>query len=568
MKNPMKDTERNNIINDVKRHVDPFGVFDSLFAAQVAWLQQPAVLGSEVRQLIEGNYDLWLQTFKRFSGMDTDDVIPAVQYDERFKESAWTENPWFDLLKEIYLLYSRWLIDAVFKTPGLDDKTRRRAAFWTRQWLDALSPSNFFLTNPLAQLNFVMSGGHSLRDGFALWLKDFKHNDINMVDPEAFTVGKDLAITPGEVVYRNGLLELIQYLPTTDKVHATPILLISPWINKFYIMDLAPGKSLVQFLVNRGYTVFITSWKNPGSELRHAGFEDYLFKGAMEAINVIRDITGQPKVHAAGYCIGGTLLAMLMAWLNRSEEESPVAHWTLFTTLVDFSNPGDIEVFIDENSVAWLEEKMKHTGYMDGDDMGLSFRMLRPNSLIWRYVVQGYLYGSEPPPLDVLFWNTDCTRLPARMHSFYLREMYLNNKLVQANALEFENRPIDLGKITQPLYAIGTEQDHISPWKETFRIAQLVDAPVRYILATSGHIMGVINPPDQGSKRHYWCGDATGEKDPEKWQASTGKIEGSWWEDWDAWLDANCGPMVDAPLVGNQNYPPLAPAPGEYVMEK
>jgi len=559
---------RSNTIDAIKRQVDPFRVFDSLTFVQNAWLQEPENLNKEVRQLINSGFDLWLHLFKRFSGMAADDVVPVVEYDERFKESAWTDNPWFDLLKETYLLYSRWLIDTVFKTPGLDEKTKRRAAFWIRHGLDAISPSNYFLTNPQAQLNFAMSGGQNLRDGFTLWLKDLENNDVSMVDSEAFTVGKDVAATPGEVVFRNELLELIQYAPTTDKVHAMPIFIISPWINKYYILDLAPGKSLVEFLVNRGFTVFITSWINPGREMRDTTFNDYLFKGALTSVNVIRDITGAKQIHVAGYCIGGTLLATLMAWINQAREESPIAHWTLFTSLVDFANPGDIEVFIDQSSVAWLEEKMETTGYLDGNEMGRSFRMLRPNSLIWRYIVQSYLYGSKPPPLDVLYWNTDCTRLPAKMHSFYLRELYLENKLVKPNALKFKQRPIDLGKISQPLYAVGTEQDHISPWKETFKIAGLINAPVRYALATSGHIMGVINPPNPESKRRYWCGDATGHKDADKWLASINKQPGSWWDDWTAWLDENCGPEIDVTRVGSQTYPPLAPAPGEYVMER
>ena len=401
-----------------------------------------------------------------------------------------------------------------------------------------------------------------------LWLKDMEQNAVRMVDQNAFQVGKDLAATPGDVVFRNEMLELIQYAPKTKKVHAVPIFIISPWINKYYILDLAPGKSLVEYLVSKGFTVFITSWKNPGRELRDANFDDYMFKGALTAIEVIQEITGSKKIHAGGYCIGGTLLSMLLAWLNRGRGANPISSWTLFTTLVDFKHPGDIEVFIDEASIEWLETKMSATGYLDGDDMGMSFRMLRPNSLIWRYVVNSYMYGQEPPPLDVLFWNTDVTRLPAQMHSYYLREMYLENNLVKPDKLKFRRRGLDLGRIKQPLYVVGTEQDHIAPWKETFKIAGLVKGPVRYTLATSGHILGIINPPNPKSKRRYWCGDATAQKDADKWQAETTKGPGSWWDDWSAWLAGKCGAKVDARQPGSKKYPALVPAPGTYVLEK
>ena len=564
----MLNPEQLEYLKNLQRQMDPFGIFASLAKVQYAWLQDPEGMKGEIQELATGGYDLMFQSFQRMSGLWSEDVIPPVQYDERFQDSAWTDNPFFDTYKEYYLLFSHWLVDAVFKTPEIDDKTRKRAAFWTRHTLDMMSPSNYFWTNPQALRDFFMTGGQSLREGFMLWLKDMEHNDVRMVDGSAFTLGKDVAATKGEVVFRNELLELIQYAPTTKKVHAMPIFIISPWINKYYILDLAPGKSLVEFMVSKGFTVFITSWKNPGREASETGFDDYMFKGVVPAIDAIKEITGQDQIHAAAYCIGGTLLSMLMAWFNHGRGKSPIAHWTLFTTLVDFDSPGDIEVFIDEASVEWLENKMSATGYMDGEDMGTSFRMLRPNSLIWRYVVHSYLYGEEPPPLDVLFWNTDCTRLPAKMHSFYLREMYLNNSIVQPNKLKFKRRPIDLGKIKQPLYVVGTEQDHIAPWKETFKIAGHVSGPVRYTLATSGHILGIINPPNPKSKRRYWVGDATGHQDADEWQGSINKRPGSWWDDWTAWLQDKCGDKVDARKPGSKNYEPIVPAPGEYVLEK
>jgi poly[(R)-3-hydroxyalkanoate] polymerase subunit PhaC len=556
-------------MQDWGKEIDPFGIAESVMAVQSAWLKQPELLAVKVQELTDGGYGLYQHLTNRISGAASEAIAPAVKYDERFLEHIWTENPGFDLLKESYLLYSRWLEDTIFDTPDLDDKARRKAAYWVRQGLNAMSPTNYFWTNPLAQWKFVTSGGQSLVDGFRLWSEDISNNDVSMVNTEQFKVGDNIAATPGQVVFRNELLEIIQYEPVTEKVNEMPLLIISPWINRYYILDLAPGNSLVEFLVGKGFTVFISSWKNPTREMRDTTFEDYMFKGALAAVEAVKEISGSKQIHAVGYCIGGTLLATLMAWINKkNKKDSPIAHWTLFASLLDFSKPGDIDVFIDEKAVDWLEKKMDKEGYLDGNDMGRSFRMLRSNSLIWRYVVHSYLYGEEPAPLDVLFWNTDCTRLPAAMHSFYLREFYLKNSLIEPDAMKFNGRSIDLGCITQPLYAVGTEQDHIAPWKETFKIASLTKSPVRYTLATSGHIMGIINPPAADSNRRYWSADATGHDDADDWCQTTVKQPGSWWDDWSQWLDEHCGKEVEPHAMGCKRYPVLEAAPGSYVLEK
>jgi polyhydroxyalkanoate synthase len=407
--------------------------------------------------------------------------------------------------------------------------------------------------------------------GLQNWLRDAALQDVRMVEPDAFQVGRDLATTPGQVVFRNELLELIQYAPTTPQVHAIPIVLVAPWINKFYIMDLSPRNSLARYLVNQGFTVFITSWKNPGPEARATTLDDYLLKGVRPALEAARTISGVPQVHASGYCLGGTAVAMLLAWLNADPADRathPVAHWTTFTTLVDFSDPGEIGVFLSEASFDFLRQRMAKTGYLDGANMAGAFRMLRPNSLIWHYVIHSYLYGEELAPSDVLFWNCDTTRMPATMHEFYLRELYLNNKLMQPNRLEIGGRRLDLGAITQPLYAVGAEQDHIAPWKQTFRLCGLTGGPARYVLATSGHILGIISPPVTPPKRRFWVGDATGCSDPEAWRQNIEKGPGSWWEDWTRWLAERCGPLGPPPAMGHADYPAMEPAPGRYVLEK
>jgi polyhydroxyalkanoate synthase len=402
-------------------------------------------------------------------------------------------------------------------------------------------------------------------------MDDLKAGDLQMVDNHAFEVGKNLATTPGSVVFRNELLEVIQYVPTRDKVHALPIVIIAPWINKFYILDLNPKKSLIRYLLDEGFSVFVTSWKNPTAALSDATFDDYMLKGVLAAIETARSIAGVRQVHAVGYCIGGTALSALMAWLNREyrgqREKIPVAQWTLMASLVDFSRPGEIEAFINDDAISVIENIMRKKGYLGSKELATAFRMLRPNSLIWFYFVHKYLYGESMPAFDVLFWNMDGTRLPRAMHSFYLRKFYLENKLSEKNGLILGGHAIDFSLVEQPLYAIGAREDHIAPWRGAFRTASLVRGPVRFALSTSGHILGMINPPVSPPKREYWAGDATNTVEAKAWRAGLKKKQGSWWEDWASWLHQYCGPLQAPPPVGSSAYPKLCTAPGTYVHE-
>lgn len=549
---------------------DPYGILGLFAEVQKAWAEHPQEMTEAMNKLASDLTAVQWQGLHRVLGMDDEDPIPPNQQDERFAHPAWQEVPALDMLKEYYLLYFRWLEGAVYHTPDIPKKDRKRAAFWTRQWLNAIAPTNYFFTNPLAVQKFRETNGDSLLRGLDNWLKDLQVGDVQMVDKTAFEVGKNLANTPGAVVFRNKLVEVIQYAPTAEKVHAMPIVFITPWINKFYVLDLTEKKSMVRYLVNQGFTVFITSWKNPTSDMADVTFDDYLLQGALQAIEAARSICNVPQVHAVGYCIGGTALAALMAWLNREHgdpDSVPVAHWTQFASLVDFSRPGDLEVFIDETGIEAIEDTMAGQGYLDGRELGRAFRLLRANSLIWHYVVHNYLYGESLPALDVLFWNIDGTRMPKAMHGWYLRELYLKNKLVKKNGVTLGGHPIDLGLIRQPLYAVGTEEDHITPWRQTYRIANLIQAPVRYVLSTSGHILGIINPPVKPPKRNYWSGDVKGEDDPKDWLAKQQKNPGSWWEDWVAWLRARCGELQAPPPLGNRAHRKLENAPGKYVRE-
>lgn len=560
------------VIVSSQQRFDPFGVTTSLLNAQAAWMMHPQELSRAIGAMSGDVIALQTHLLRRAFGLPSDDVVTPHADDARFAGPVWSESATWDIVKESYLAITHRVEDMLFETPGLSDKERRRAAFWVRKWLNAMAPTNFFLTNPVALSKFVESHGESLVRGLENFMRDAQSKNIRIVDEEAFKVGVDLAITPGRVVFRNRLVELLHYTPTTAKVHQTPIVIITPWINKFYVLDLTPRRSMVKYLTDQGYSVFITSWKNPTTDMANVSFDNYLLEGVDQVVDVARQLSQTEQVHLAGYCIGGTLVTTYMAWASRhyGEKDTPVAHWTLFTTLTDFSKPGDIDVYIDEGSIAALEEKMAKTGFLDGKDMASSFRMLRSNSLIWHYFERSYLFGEQLPPIDVLFWNTDTTRMPAAMHSFYLREMYLHNKLIKRDGLTIAGEPIDLDRITQPLYAVGAEDDHIVPWRQSYKIRRYVNisAPVRYVLTTSGHIFGIVNAVVTPPRRSFWVANPERNESYEHWLARADKHAGSWWEDWLAWLSPQCGPMVEPQLLSSKVDPELGAAPGTYVFEK
>ncbi len=558
--------------HSLSKAIDPFGVTTSLLNAQMAWLMHPLELSRAASGLSDDLLALQSHVARRALGIPSGDVIRPNADDARFADPAWTDSASWDIIKELYLAFTHRLEDMLFETPGLSDKERRRAAFWLREWLNMVAPTNSFWLNPVAMQRFVDTNGESLKLGWENFQRDVKAKNIQMVEPDAFTVGQDLATTPGKVVFRNRLVELIHYAPTTEKVRAMPIVITTPWINKFYILDLNPKKSLVKYLTDQGYSVFITSWKNPGPELAEVRLDDYLLEGVSEAVRVACEFCKVPKVHLVGYCIGGTLVSTYMAWANKrfGADNVPVAHWTLFTTLTDFSHPGDIDVFIDEACIAALEESMAKKGYLDGSEMATSFRLLRSNSLIWSYWVSSYLMGEKLPPFDVLFWNVDSTRMPQAMHSYYLHEMYLQNNLIKRDKLNIAGESIDLDRIVQPLYAVTAEDDHIAPWKQCYRIRKYVNvkAPVRFVLSTSGHILGIVNPPANPPKRSYWIAEPERNEHWEQWFERAEKRPGTWWEDWTRWLGERTGDLVDAYPVSNRKFPALADAPGTYVLEK
>ncbi|MEQ8321420.1 MAG: class I poly(R)-hydroxyalkanoic acid synthase [Rhodospirillales bacterium] len=548
---------------------DPLNIGNAFIEMTTKMMTQPHKMVEANMNLWQDYMKLWQNTASRMMGQDNGPTVEPARDDRRFKGEAW-ENDVFDFIKQSYLLTSNWMENTVSDVEGLDKKTKAKVEFFTKQYVDALSPSNFVMTNPEVLQSTIESHGENLVNGLRNLLEDLERGggklSIKMTDEDAFEVGKNVATSPGKVVFRNDLMELIQYTPTTEKVSKTPLLICPPWINKFYILDLREKNSFIKWAVEQGNTVFVISWVNPNRELAMKTFEDYMLEGPLAAIEAIKQATGESEVNAIGYCIGGTLLATTLAYMAAKKMKG-VKSATFFTTMVDFEEAGDLGVFIDDTSLKNLEEKMNSRGYLEGSEMASTFNMMKANDLVWSFVVNNYLLGKDPFPFDLLFWNSDSTRMPAAMHSFYLRNMYLDNKLVEPGGITIDGVKLDLRKINVPTYIISTREDHIAPWIPTYKATQLYKGPIRFVLSASGHIAGVVNPPAAG-KYCYWINDET-PADPEKWLEGAVQHDGSWWPDWDQWVkDQNGGAMVDARKPGDGKLKPICDAPGTYVSMK
>ncbi len=525
------------------------------------------------RRLFETTMEIWGDAAARFWGLPRQEREEGGKPDKRFSEPEWENNPFYQTLKESYLLASEYLLNEAEETDGQDgEEEQRRLKFHLKQFVDAMAPVNFLLTNPAALRRIAQTGGASLAEGTRNLLADLREGRLSLTDTTAFELGENIAVTPGRAVYRNELIELIQYEPKTERVYEVPILFIPPWINKYYILDLRPENSMVNYLLEQGFQVFMISWKNPDASMEDIKFEDYMTKGPLAAAGVIKDITGSEEINPVGYCVGGTLLAVALAWLAASEagDENPFNASTFMVALQDFTDVGETAVFIDEPQVEFMEQQMMERGYLDNRKMANMFNLLRSNDLIWSNVVNNYLLGQKPPAFDLLYWNADGTRMARDAHSFYLRNTYLENNLIEPGKVEIKGRPIDLGKIEGEIYAVGAERDHIVPWYSAWKIGQLTNAKTRFCLASSGHIAGMINPPSKGKGKHWVNegGDAGEARTAEEWRQNAVEHEGSWWEDWTRWLEPRSGEKVEPPSVGNENYPPVEDAPGTYVKER
>jgi polyhydroxyalkanoate synthase len=527
-------------------------------------LENPAPLVEEQLELWQQIGNLWAENAKRFwAGEPPDTSVVPLRDDKRFKDEAWAQNALFDFFKQAYLVAGARIQKMVDEVPGIDTHTRRKLRFYTRQWVDAMSPSNFALTNPEVLKATIDSHGENLVRGMANMLEDIERNqgrlNVKQTDLAAFRLGENIAATPGKVVFQNRLIQLLQYTPTTETVRQTPLLITPPWINKFYILDLKPQNSFIKWLVEQGHTVFLVSWVNPDESLAEVTFADYVHEGLLAAMDAVCRISGEKKINAIGYCIGGTLLATTLAYMT-SKRDRRVASATFLTSLLDFSDVGELAVFIDDDQLALMEEHMRRRGYFDGQHMAVAFSLLRENDLIWSFVIRNYLLGQEPMPFDMLYWNSDSTRMPRAMHSFYLRNMYLENRLREPGGIKIGRTAIDLRKIQLPAYFLSTRDDHIAPWKSTYLGARLLSGPTRFIVGGSGHVAGVINPP-AANKYGFWSNDALPD-DPEEWLQGATLQPGSWWLDWDRWIGNFAGKQVPA----RQPKDAIEDAPGSYVM--
>ncbi len=559
----------------IKRHADgkgvaftdEFGIAKAFMDLSAKMLANPWKLAETQMKMFWDYVSLWQSSALKMLGHAPDPVAAPAKGDNRFRDEQWENHFLFDYFKQSYLIAARHIHDAVCCVEGLPEEVQKKVNFFTRQYIDALAPSNFVLTNPQVLRETVNSGGQNLIRGLNNLLEDIDRGNgqlrIKMTDYDAFKIGVNVATTPGKVVFQTDLMQLIQYQPLTKEVYKRPLLIIPPWINKYYILDLRQKNSFIRWAVEQGHTVFVVSWVNPDRRHAEKSFEDYLFEGSLAALDAVQKATGEREVNVIGYCLGGTLLGATLAYMAEKKDERFVSA-TFFVSLLDFSIPGELGVFIDEEQVQNLERRMNERGYLEGSEMGTTFNVLRANDLVWSFVINNYLLGKEPFPFDLLYWNSDSTRMPATMHSFYLRKMYMENALKDPGGITLGGVPIDLRKITMPAYFISAVEDHIAPWKSTYLGARLLAGPVRFVLGGSGHIAGIVNPP-AANKYGFWTNDKLAET-PEQWQAKAKYHEGSWWSDWQGWIDRRNGAArVPARIPGEGGLEAIEDAPGSYV---
>ncbi len=545
--------------------LDPLGLGEALLKAAYGMAAHAGDVAQAAMRYTTGMVQAATSATARATGSDAAGPVAVDRKDRRFADPAWSGNAGYFFLQQAYLVWARF-VNEIVQAAQVEGAERDKVEFAAELVVDALAPTNFFWTNPAARKKALDTGGLSVMRGLRNFLDDVATNGglPRQVAPDAFTVGTDLAVTPGKVVLRNDLMELIQYSPQTKTVHQIPLLLSPPWINKYYIMDLAPQRSFVEWAVQHGHTVFMISYRNPGEADRHVTLDDYLLHGPVTAIDAVCEITGAERVNIVGLCLGGTLTTILMAYLaQRGDERINAA--TLLNTLVDFSVPGRLGAFTDRASVERLEKRIMKRGYLDKSELANTFTLMRGNDLVWNYAVNNWLLGEDPPPFDILAWNSDGTRMPAAMHTFYIRSCYLDNELAQGE-MEVAGTTIDPGSIHSDMYILAAQEDHIAPWKGSYLTTRaLPNANTRFVLSASGHIAGIVNPPNP--KAWYLVGEST-PPDPEEWRAAATRHEGSWWEDWAAWLGDRAGAQVSPPKMGSKRHAPRGDAPGEYVLGK
>ncbi|MCP5433448.1 MAG: class I poly(R)-hydroxyalkanoic acid synthase [Alphaproteobacteria bacterium] len=549
--------------------VDPLNIAETFLTVLREMVANPQKVVEAQIELWQAHFDLWHRTAQRIMGHDVEPAIEPQKGDKRWRYEDWQTNEVFDFIKQSYLLTARWMQAQAAEIEGVDEATRRKIDFYTRQFADALSPTNFAFTNPEVIKATLASNGENLVNGLENLLEDLKRGKgqlaISQTDMDYFKVGENVATAPGRVVYRNAVAELLQFDPTTDEVYQRPLLIFPPWINKFYILDLRPENSFIRWAVAQGFTVFVVSWVNPDETLARKTFENYMREGILEMLDAVEKATGTDEILTIGYCIGGTLLGATLGYMAATGDERIKAS-TFFAAQHDFTEAGELQVFIDDEQLAYLENRMdKSGGVLDASAMATTFNMLRSNDLIWSYVVNNYLLGKDPMRFDLLFWNSDMTRMPKVLHLYYLRECYQKNALAKGEMV-LGGKRIDLKKVKTPIYMQAAKEDHIAPFRSVYRSARLFGGPVRYMMAGSGHIAGVINPP-AAKKYQHW----TNEKLPatvEEWCAGATEHPGSWWENWRDWLAPKAGPKVKARRPGDGKLKALEPAPGTYVRVK